>query len=146
MTAGARLRELLAGDALVVAPGAYDCLTARIVEQAGFPVVYMTGAGTAASLGYPDYGLVTMSEMAANAARIAAAVALPVNPHPHTRNANHLNHDRTEPQNPAPGVAASAGVSDAVLVMAMRSPPWSPSTDGCCPARNVMRGPSGRSA
>ena len=72
MTAGARLRELLAGEELVVAPGAYDCLTARIVEQAGFPVVYMTGAGTAASLGYPDYGLVTMSEMAANAARIVA--------------------------------------------------------------------------
>ena len=43
-------------------------------------------------------------------------------------------------------VAASTGVSDAVLVMAMRSPPWSPSTDGCCPARNVMRGPPGRSA
>ena len=44
------------------------------------------------------------------------------------------------------GSAASTGVSDAVLVMAMRSPPWSPSTDGCCPARNVMRGPRGRSA
>jgi len=43
-------------------------------------------------------------------------------------------------------VATSTGVSDAVLVMAMRSPPWSPSTDGCCPARNVMRGPFGRSA
>jgi hypothetical protein len=43
-------------------------------------------------------------------------------------------------------VASSAGVSDAVLVMAMRSPPWSPATDGCCPARNVMRGPRGRSA
>ena len=43
-------------------------------------------------------------------------------------------------------VATSTGVSDAVLVMAMRSPPWSPSTDGCCPARNVMRGPPGRSA
>jgi len=43
-------------------------------------------------------------------------------------------------------VASSTGVSDAVLVMAMRSPPWSPATDGCCPARNVMRGPRGRSA
>jgi len=43
-------------------------------------------------------------------------------------------------------VASSTGVSDAVLVMAMRSPPWSPATDGCCPARNVMRGRRGRSA
>ena len=77
MPARARLRELLGGDELVVAPGAYDCFTARIVEHAGFPAVYMTGAGTAASLGYPDYGLLTMSEMAANASRIAAAVASP---------------------------------------------------------------------
>jgi hypothetical protein len=42
-------------------------------------------------------------------------------------------------------VAAPAGVGDAVVVMAMRSPPWSPATDGCCPARNVMRGRRGRS-
>jgi 2-methylisocitrate lyase-like PEP mutase family enzyme len=48
VTPGARLRELLAGDELVVAPGAYDALTARLVEQAGFPAVYMTGAGTSA--------------------------------------------------------------------------------------------------
>jgi 2-methylisocitrate lyase-like PEP mutase family enzyme len=43
----ARLRELLVSDPLLVAPGAYDGFTARLVEQAGFPVVYMTGAGTA---------------------------------------------------------------------------------------------------
>ena len=95
MTAGARLRELLAGEALVVAPGAYDCLTAGLVEQAGFPVVYMTGAGTAASLGYPDYGLVTMSEMAANAARIAGAVAVPVIADADTGFGNELNVVRT---------------------------------------------------
>ena len=59
------LRRLLAGDKLIVAPGAYDCITARTVEMAGFAACYMTGSGTAASLGYPDYGLVTMSEMAA---------------------------------------------------------------------------------
>ena len=106
MTAGARLRELLAGEALVVAPGAYDCLTARIVEQAGFPVVYMTGAGTAASLGYPDYGLVTMSEMAANAARIAAAVAAPVIADADTGFGNELNVVRTVREYAAAGVAA----------------------------------------
>ena len=106
MTAGARLRELLAGEALVVAPGAYDCLTARLVEQAGFPVVYMTGAGTAASLGYPDYGLVTMSEMAANAARIAAAVAVPVIADADTGFGNELNVVRTVREYAAAGVAA----------------------------------------
>jgi 2-methylisocitrate lyase-like PEP mutase family enzyme len=106
MTAGARLRELLAGEALVVAPGAYDCLTARIVEQAGFPAVYMTGAGTAASLGYPDYGLVTMSEMAANAARIAAAVAAPVIADADTGFGNELNVVRTVREYAAAGVAA----------------------------------------
>jgi 2-methylisocitrate lyase-like PEP mutase family enzyme len=106
MTAGARLRDLLAGEALVVAPGAYDCLTARIVEQAGFPAVYMTGAGTAASLGYPDYGLVTMSEMAANAARIAAAVAAPVIADADTGFGNELNVVRTVREYAAAGVAA----------------------------------------
>lgn len=106
MTAGVRLRELLAGEALVVAPGAYDCLTARIVEQAGFPAVYMTGAGTAASLGYPDYGLVTMSEMVANAARIAAAVAAPVIADADTGFGNELNVVRTVREYTAAGVAA----------------------------------------
>jgi len=74
MTQAARFRELLRRDGMVVAPGAYDCITARLIERAGFEAVYMTGAGTAATLGYPDFGLVTMSEMVANAGRIAAAV------------------------------------------------------------------------
>ncbi|NDH63420.1 MAG: carboxyvinyl-carboxyphosphonate phosphorylmutase, partial [Alphaproteobacteria bacterium] len=63
---------------MVVAPGAYDCITARSIERAGFSALYMTGGGTAASLGYPDYGLLTMTEMADNAGRIAASVKLPV--------------------------------------------------------------------
>jgi 2-methylisocitrate lyase-like PEP mutase family enzyme len=106
MGAGARLRELLAGDELVAAPGAYDCLTARMVEQAGFPAVYMTGAGTAASLGYPDYGLLTMSEMAGNAARIAAAVGVPVIADADTGFGNELNVVRTVREYAAVGVAA----------------------------------------
>jgi 2-methylisocitrate lyase-like PEP mutase family enzyme len=106
MSGAARLRELLAGDALVVAPGAYDCLTARIVEQAGFPAVYMTGAGTAASLGYPDYGLLTMTEMAQNAARIAAAVGVPVIADADTGFGNELNVVRTVREYAAAGVAA----------------------------------------
>src|SRR5258707_6223753 len=63
---------------MLAAPGCYDCITARSIERAGFDAVYMTGAGTAASLGYPDYGIVTMTEMAENAGRIAAAIKLPV--------------------------------------------------------------------
>ena len=74
-----RLRELLAAPGIVAAPGAYDCLSAAIIERAGFSAVYMTGAGTSISrVGYPDIGLTTMSEMAANAAAIANTVNVPV--------------------------------------------------------------------
>ena len=59
-----RLRELLARTETLVAPGAYDGLSARLIAQAAFSAVYMTGFGTAASvLGQPDVGLLTMSEM-----------------------------------------------------------------------------------
>src|SRR3984885_15303174 len=78
MAQAARFRELVRRNGMVVAPGAYKCITARLIERAGFDAVYMTGAGTAATLGYPDFGLVTMSEMVANAGRIAAAVELAV--------------------------------------------------------------------
>jgi carboxyvinyl-carboxyphosphonate phosphorylmutase len=71
-----RLRELLGSPDLIVAPGAYDALSARLIAQAGFPAVYMTGFGTAASvLGQPDVGLLTMSEMVSRAAAIAAVIA-----------------------------------------------------------------------
>ena len=74
-----RLRELLTSPGIVPAPGAYDCLSAAVIERAGFPVVYMTGAGTSISrTGYPDIGLTTMSEMVANAAAIARTVSVPV--------------------------------------------------------------------
>ncbi len=74
MTEVARLRELLRAPGMVVAPGAYDGLTAMLVAQAGFPAVYMTGAGTSVAHGYPDFGLLTETEMVANAARMARAV------------------------------------------------------------------------
>ncbi len=74
-----QLRELLASPGIVPAPGAYDCLSAAVIERAGFPVVYMTGAGTSISrTGYPDIGLTTMSEMVANAGAIARTVSVPV--------------------------------------------------------------------
>ena len=75
----ARLRELLSAGPPVMAPGAYDALSARLIEQAGFDVVYMTGFGTTASLiGRPDVGLLSGSEMVENARRIVAAVDVPV--------------------------------------------------------------------
>src|SRR6185503_624405 len=95
MSQAARFRELLRRNGMTVAPGAYDCITARLIERAGFEAVYMTGAGTAASLGYPDFGLVTMSEMVANAGRIAAAVQAPVIADADTGYGNELNAFRT---------------------------------------------------
>jgi 2-methylisocitrate lyase-like PEP mutase family enzyme len=95
MAQTARMRELLRRNAMVVAPGAYDCITARLIERAGFDAIYMTGAGTAATLGYPDFGLVTMSEMVANAGRIATAVGLPVIADADTGYGNELNVVRT---------------------------------------------------
>src|SRR5215472_9193929 len=86
---------MLQREPMVVAPGAYDCITARLIEQAGFCAVYMTGAGTAAALGYPDFGLVTMSEMVGNAGRIADAVDVPVIADADTGYGNELNVVRT---------------------------------------------------
>src|SRR6266403_1266338 len=105
MTQGSRFRELLHRDGMVVAPGAYDCITAKLIQQAGFDAVYMTGAGTAATLGYPDYGLVTMSEMADNAGRIAAAVDMPVIADADTGYGNELNATRTVREYERRGVA-----------------------------------------
>src|SRR5687768_572892 len=95
MTSSARLRELLARREMLVAPGAYDGLTARLVEQAGFVAVYMTGAGTAAAAGYQDYGLLTMTEMVDNAARLVRAVKVPVIADADTGYGNELNAIRT---------------------------------------------------
>src|SRR5215469_817927 len=95
MTQASRLRALLQREPMVVAPGAYDCITARLIEQSGFCAVYMTGAGTAAALGYPDFGLVTMSEMVGNAGRLADAVNVPVIADADTGYGNELNVVRT---------------------------------------------------
>ena len=105
MTRGQQFRELLRRGNLTIAPGAYDCITARSIVQAGFDAVYMTGAGTAATLGYPDYGLVTMSEMADNAGRIAAAVEVPVIADADTGYGNELNATRTVREYERRGVA-----------------------------------------
>jgi carboxyvinyl-carboxyphosphonate phosphorylmutase len=101
-----RLRELLAGDAAVVAPGAYDALSARLIEEAGFPAVYMTGFGTAASLlGRPDIGLVSSSEMVDNARRISGCVGVPVIADADTGYGNPINVIRTVRDYERAGVA-----------------------------------------
>lgn len=103
----AGLRELLGRGEPILAPGAYDALTARIIEQAGFPAVYMTGFGSAASLlGRPDVGLLGMSEMIANAARIAQVVDVPVIADADTGYGNPLNVIRTVREYERAGVAA----------------------------------------
>ena len=101
-----RLRELLAGPAPVLAPGAYDALSARLVEETGFPAVYMTGFGTASGqLGRPDVGLLTMSEMVDNARRIVQAVRPPVIADADTGYGNPINVVRTVREYQAAGVA-----------------------------------------
>src|SRR5262244_760305 len=104
-TSAARLRALLKQDGMIVAPGAYECISARVIAQAGFPAVYMTGAGTAAMLGYPDFGLVTMSEMAENAGRLASAIDVPVIADADTGYGNELNATRTVREYERRGVA-----------------------------------------
>ncbi len=101
-----RLRQLLHEPGLVIAPGAYDGLSARLIEQAGFDVVYMTGSGAANSLlGQPDVGLTTMTEMANQAARICAAVELPVVADADTGYGGLLNVRRTIQEYERAGVA-----------------------------------------
>src|ERR671937_2414450 len=86
------LRPLLERPEPVLAPGAYDALSARLIEAAGFPAVYMTGFGTAAArLGRPDVGLLGLTEMVDNARRIVEAVDVPVIAAADTGYANPLN-------------------------------------------------------
>src|ERR1041384_2497475 len=101
------LRRLLDGTEPVLAPGAFDALSARLIEAAGFSAVYMTGFGTAASLlGRPDVGLLGMSEMVDNARRIVSAVGVPVIADADTGYGNPLNVIRTVHEYERAGVAA----------------------------------------
>ena len=101
------MRKLLQAPEPTLAPGAYDALSARLIEAAGFPAVYMTGFGTAASLfGRPDVGLLGMSEMVANAHRIVEAVGVPVIADADTGYGNPINVIRTVHEYEQAGVAA----------------------------------------
>jgi 2,3-dimethylmalate lyase len=101
-----RLRELLDEPPPVLAPGVYDAMSARLVEQAGFPAVYMSGFGVTASLlGRPDIGLLTMTDMVGAARRIVSAVAIPVIADADTGYGNAINVIRTVEEYEAAGVA-----------------------------------------
>lgn len=101
----ASFRPLLAERKLVVAPGAYDALSARAVEHGGFNAVYMTGSGTSAAHGFPDFGLLTMTEMADNASRMARSVSIPLLADADTGYGNELNVTRTVQEYEARGIA-----------------------------------------
>src|SRR5256884_9809751 len=93
-----KLRQLLKSTPLVV-PGCYDAMSAKVLEQAGFPAVYMTGYGTSLSLlGMPDAGLATMTEMHLNARYIANAVAGPGLADARNSHRKPSNLERTVPQ------------------------------------------------
>ena len=102
-----RLRELLTRPEALVIPGAYDALSARLIAQAGFPAVYMTGFGTSASvLGEPDVGLLTMSEMVSRAAALAVVAGdVPLIADADTGYGNPLNVRRTVREYERAGVA-----------------------------------------
>ena len=102
-----RLRARLASGPLIVAPGIYDAYGARLVEQAGFEAVYMTGNGVSASLlGRPDVGLVDLSMFAQHAQRAAACVSIPLICDADTGYGNAVNVRHTVQEFEAAGVAA----------------------------------------
>ena len=104
----ARLRQILKEPGIIVAPGAHNAFTAKIIEQTGgFQAVYMTGSGAAMSLlGEPDIGLLTMTEMVTHARNLANAVSLPVIADADTGYGNAINVVRCVREYEGAGVAA----------------------------------------
>ena len=79
MDQSTRLRELIASEGTLYIPGAYSAISAKLIEQAGFPACYMTGLGTSlAILGKPDCGFITMTEMLQTARHIVNAISIPL--------------------------------------------------------------------
>ena len=104
--ASTRLRELIARGPTLYVPGCYNAMSARVLEEAGFDAIYMTGYGTSLALtGLPDVGLTTMSEMVANARYIASAVKIPLIADADTGFGNAVNVIRTVREYIGAGVA-----------------------------------------
>ncbi len=107
MSAAGRLRELLAAEELVVAPGVYDGISAALVGALGFPAAYMTGAGvSAAGYGLPDVGLLTLTEMAERARVLVGLLDVPVIADADTGYGSPVNVVRTVIEYERAGVAA----------------------------------------
>lgn len=90
-----KLRELLTQPGALAAPGACDAISALLIQQAGFDVVYVTGGGVARSMGYPDVGLVTFNEMLARVEEVTRTCSLPVIADADTGYGNAVNVRRT---------------------------------------------------
>jgi 2-methylisocitrate lyase-like PEP mutase family enzyme len=101
------LRQLVNRKNGLVVPGAYDGISARLVERSGFPAVYMSGYGTSASrLGLPDLGYAGLAEMADHARNLAGAVTIPLIADADTGYGTALSVRRTVQAYEAAGVAA----------------------------------------
>jgi 2,3-dimethylmalate lyase len=100
-----RLRALISRPGYTMAPGAYDTLTARLVEQAGFEAVYLTGGGYSRANGYPDLGLLTLSENVRFIGLTVEAVDIPVIADADTGYGNAINVIRTVREYEKSGVA-----------------------------------------
>src|SRR5918994_1875273 len=105
MRATTALRQLLKGDDVVVAPGVYDGLSARLARHAGFAAVYATGGGIARSMGYPDLGLLGLSEVVERLAEIVEHAGVPVIADADTGYGNALNVRRAVREFERAGVA-----------------------------------------
>jgi 2-methylisocitrate lyase-like PEP mutase family enzyme len=107
MSQAKRLRELLAGDELIVAPGVYDGVSAALVSKLDFSAAYMTGAGVVASAyGLPDIGLATLTEMADRARIISGLLEIPLIADADTGYGSPINVIRTVREYERAGVAA----------------------------------------
>ncbi|HXL46242.1 MAG: carboxyvinyl-carboxyphosphonate phosphorylmutase [Candidatus Rokuibacteriota bacterium] len=107
MTRRRTLRTLVEAKQGLIVPGAYDAISAKLVQQAGFPAVYMTGYGTSASrLGLPDLGFAGLAEMVDHARNLVAVLDVPLIADADTGYGNALNVRRTVQMYEAAGVAA----------------------------------------
>ena len=106
MNARQILKQLLRRDQLLVAPGCFDGLSARLVQEAGFEAAYLSGGAVARSMGIPDIGLVTMSESIERAAQVVSVINLPIIADADTGYGNAVNLVRTVREFERAGVAA----------------------------------------
>lgn len=95
MTLSQRLRQLILNHSFVIAPGAFDGLSARLVEQAGFPAIYASGGAIARSSGFPDLGLLSFDEIATRFSQMREVTDTPIIADADTGFGNELNVRRT---------------------------------------------------